>query len=73
MNIKEILADPGTHFETPKDVLNDDKLSKDEKITILESWIYDIEELNRAEEENMPGDDNTLLLQTLHEVLLQVK
>jgi hypothetical protein len=50
--------DPSSVYKSPKDVLSDKTLSRDEKIEILKRWAYDERELSVAEEENMIGVDH---------------
>lgn len=58
------MRDPKACFSEPTNVLNDDTLSKEEKIKVLRQWEYDARELSVAEEENMPaqtGDESSML------------
>ena len=45
--------DPASIYKKPKDILNDDSLSRQEKIDILKRWAYDEREKSVADEENM--------------------
>lgn len=65
---EKMLLDPGAFFRTPQEVLERTDLSREEKIEILRHWEYDARELQVAEEENMPGEEPTLLTQ-IHEAL----
>lgn len=46
---------PEQEFESPMHLVESDELTATEKIKILESWQMDLIELQKAEEENMPG------------------
>ncbi|MGQ0527037.1 MAG: hypothetical protein ACT4OY_03255 [Alphaproteobacteria bacterium] len=50
------IKDPERIYEKPQDVQQDNRLDRDDKIRILESWAVDMESLMRAEEENMTSD-----------------
>ena len=59
--LDEMVRDPAQHFESPAAVLQEHKLSKEQKRSILESWKVDEEELSTATAENMgKQDDNRL-------------
>jgi nitrogen fixation protein len=51
----EAMTNPQKIFREPKYVVENDELSDQEKITILENWKLDLMELQKATEENMPG------------------
>ncbi len=55
-----------TPFATPEEVLNHDKLSREQKIKILRRWYYDASSVAVAEEEGMIGDDNLMLQRIVH-------
>jgi len=58
------MRDPKTCFDEPQDLLNDDSLSKEQKIKLLQQWEYDARQLSVAEEENMPsqtGEESNML------------
>jgi hypothetical protein len=68
-DIGKALINPASVFRAPRDVLTAEALSLEQKIEILRRWEYDARELQVAEEENMPGDDNGLfdeILLALH-------
>ncbi len=52
--VKKAIKDPQKIYASPKDVLNDERLSAEEKDKILKSWEEDQVALMRAEGENMP-------------------
>ena len=56
-DIETIIKDPDKHFRTPRDVVADAGLTRDEKRRILDSWAVDAQLLAVAEEENMAGGD----------------
>jgi len=70
--LEQALSDPSNVFDTPDDVVQDNTLTRDEKIKILRQWEYDARDLAVAEEENMAGgndNDSGLLdkvLRALH-------
>ena len=53
IDIEKAIFDPTSVFQSPKEVLNDKELSKNDKISILQHWADDERELLVAEEENM--------------------
>lgn len=73
MNVEKILQDPTKYYTKPQAVLDDSKLSKADKIKILESWAYDIQEINKAVEENMPGREYHKQFSDIHKALLKLK
>lgn len=60
-------------YETPAELLQDDSLSRDEKIEMLESWRDDKEAYMRASEEGMPGPSRANLLRTIEQALLSLR
>lgn len=68
---KKALIDPASVYKRPDDVLNDNDLTRNEKIKILRRWEYDALEIHVTEEENMPGENGELLndvLKALHDM-----
>ena len=57
--MKEILKDPAAAYKKPQDVLDDERLSLEDKKEILRCWEEDMEALLRAAEENMPPPEKT--------------
>lgn len=57
INLKQALIDPASVFASPKDVLINQEISRDQKIQILKHWESDMREILVAEEENMQGKD----------------
>ena len=55
--LEERLAHPEQFYTSVWKVLEDEELSKDEKIAVLQSWKLDEEALSRATSENMGGGE----------------
>ena len=55
--LKDKIANPEAHFEKPKEVVQDDALSHDEKKKTLNTWEQDERQLLTASNEGMPGSD----------------
>jgi hypothetical protein len=74
MNIETVIKDPSKVFYHPDEVVRCKEFTKDEKIKILKSWAYDIEELEKAEEENMGGGETEsyTLLRKIENLILQL-
>ena len=53
VRIETAKHDPASVYKRPKDVLDDETLTRHEKIDILRRWAYDEREIAVAEEENM--------------------
>ena len=68
------MRDPRFCFNEPSDVLADNTLSKEQKISVLKQWEYDARELSVAEEENMPsaGGETPNMLSRIHIALRQL-
>jgi hypothetical protein len=60
-------------YETPADLLQDESLSRDEKIEMLESWRNDKHASMRASSEGMPGSSRSELLRTIRRALLALR
>lgn len=61
--IDDMLMDPSRYFSHPAEVLDDVRLSREQKRRILRSWALDAELIDEAESENMrgrPGDGSQL-------------
>lgn len=61
MNLDHALKDPAGEFESPEAVLGDARLTRDQKIAVLEQWKRDAEQLAVAAAENMAGGEPNLL------------
>jgi len=55
--LKDKIANPKAHFEKPKEVVQDDALSHDEKKKTLNTWEQDERQLLTASNEGMAGSD----------------
>ena len=53
VNVKEALLNPGAVFHRPEEVVQDGRLSREQKIEILRRWEYDARQLQVADEESM--------------------
>ncbi len=58
---EKALSDPSDVFETPEAILDDGKLTREQKIEVLRRWEYNAAEEDVALEEGMPGDETGLL------------
>jgi hypothetical protein len=54
---KDKVENPQTHFDQPKEIVQDDALSQDEKKKALNTWEQDERQLMTASNEGMPGSD----------------
>jgi hypothetical protein len=62
---EELLKDPSRFYERPQAVADDRTLSREQQLSLLESWAKDEERLNVATEENMGGGENSRLDEVL--------
>jgi hypothetical protein len=67
VDVEKALLDPGLVFKTPQELLQNNELSRQQKIEILRRWEYDVRQLQVAEEESMEGPQPVRL-----EAVLQV-
>jgi hypothetical protein len=51
---EQALLNPTSIYQLPVEVVQDNSLTREQKIQILHRWEYDARELQIAEEENMP-------------------
>ena len=72
LDIDALVRDPADSFATAMDVVNDPRLTREEKKRVLESWARDAEQLSQAEAENMPGPGRPRL-QEVHLALLELQ
>lgn len=56
-------------YDSPSDVLRDERLSHNEKIEMLEHWRDDKKAYMRASEEGMQGEDRSELLRQIKKAL----
>lgn len=73
MDINKVMLNPAGAFKDPEELMASAEFNNAEKIKILESWAYDIQELEKAEEENMRGNDNYTFLRRIKNILLDLK
>jgi len=59
--LERALADPKSVFKMPSAIVNEDKLSKQEKIKVLGQWEQDARLIQVAEEESMGGGEASML------------
>ena len=52
---KSVIASPETLYDTPDDLVEDKKLSRDDKKQALETWEQDARQLLTASNEGMPA------------------
>lgn len=57
MKLDDMLRDPGEAFDSPAQVLDTSKLSREQKIEILQRWEDDARQLLRAQSEGMDGEN----------------
>ena len=70
-DLPKILQDPGSYYDQPHDVLDDEAFNDEQKHEILKQWEYDAKELLVADEENMAGESASYLhriREALHEL-----
>lgn len=65
MDVEKALLDPASVFASPGAVVEDDSLTRDQKVEVLRRWEYDARELEVAEEENMGGGPPDILGEVL--------
>lgn len=54
-SIEAIIKDPVKHYRAPRDVVADNRLTREEKRRVLDSWALDAQLIAVADEENMSG------------------
>lgn len=65
IDINKARFDPPSVFSNPEEIITEESLSREEKISILRRWEYDARELAVAEEENMAGGPPNMLAEIL--------
>ena len=64
------MLNPALVFLGPEDVLQHDELTREQKIEVLRRWKFDALQLQVADEENMPSEQSSdildRVLQALH-------
>lgn len=61
----ELLKDPSRYYSAPRAIEEDKNLSREQKLSLLESWAADEERLQVATEENMDGGEGSRLDEVL--------
>jgi len=61
LDLEAVVLDATAHFDSPMAVVRDSRLTKEQKVRILESWVRDAHLLSQAEAENMPGTERPRL------------
>jgi len=61
MNFEHALKDPASEFDSPEAVVDDKRLTVDQKKAILEQWEQDARQLATAAAENMAEGEPNLL------------
>ena len=65
----QAMKDPASVYQTPDQVLQDHRMTPDEKRKILDGWALDQQRLLTSESENMPEDvENTRPAALLQEI-----
>ena len=73
VDIEKAQLDPSSVFKQPHDVIDDQGLTRAQKIDILRRWAYDERELSVAEEENMQGgSDRSAIFEEILKSLLEL-
>jgi hypothetical protein len=57
----EAVGNPTRYYQRPRQVLQDRRLNRDEKLAILEAWELEARSLAVAAEENMSGGEPSLV------------
>jgi hypothetical protein len=60
LKAKDKVENPKTHFDKPKEIVQDNALSHEEKKKALSTWEQDERQLMTASNEGMPGSDEGL-------------
>lgn len=58
-DFEALLPDVAQHFGEPRNILADKRLTREQKLKLLEQWDYDLQLLMTASEENMPSGDGS--------------
>lgn len=71
-HVDEMISHPDRHFDSPRDVLSDSRLTIGEKRKVLESWKLDATRMAESTAENMTGGEESDLRE-VSKVLLELK
>ena len=70
IDLRQALLNPAVVFLGPEEVLERDDLTREQKIEVLRRWKFDALQLQVADEENMPSEQSSdildRVLQALH-------
>jgi len=69
IDLRQAMLDPTVVFHDPEEVLQQDDLTRSQKIEILRRWKFDALQLQVAEEENMGGEEPSDILDRVLEAL----
>lgn len=69
INLKDALISPSSVFSSPKDVLLNTELLREQKIEILKRWQSEIRVIEVAEDENMLGHNHLDILEEIYAAL----
>ena len=61
----EAAANPTRFYKRPSEVVQDRRLSREQKLAVLEAWELEARELSVATEENMGGGEPDLLAEVV--------
>jgi len=72
-DVEKAKFNPASIYQSPKQLMADQSISKEDKISILEHWEDDERERLVAEEENMlPSDNEKYILDEIRQALDQL-
>lgn len=60
-DLEQARLDPGSVFASPEKLCESSRLSKEEKVDLLQRWAEDARELEIADDEGMSGGEFSLL------------
>lgn len=69
IDIEKAMFNPSAVFRSPEAVVACPDLTKEQKIKILEQWEYDEQEIQVSIEENMAGNETSLLIRIKQAIL----
>jgi len=61
LDLERARLDPASIFASPAALVEDERLTREQKVEILRRWQYDASELAVAEEEGMGGGESSIL------------
>lgn len=72
-HIKAKIANPADHFDTPKSVLRDNDLNRDQKIKVLQSMVLDADQMLVTASEGMSDPKKTYDADDLQSALVELE